>query len=481
MKKITALIAITFSLLSCVLCAAEADPNSYADAFPTIPKNARIALLPMAYDFAAVPQEVPVIQASIVDQIKMLGFTPVNVKLDPASTQKEISQLFMLVNVAHKDVRPAKQAFLQNLKSQTTFDIALIPAVVSRAAKLSGQMAIWDNVKNSLTVKGFGSGASVGWSGSQMGLSLEIDAYDASGNWLFTSYGGISIPYIINTRDSTNDLKPRLFESEKDQGYLQKGVEVALKPLTKKVKVSKELVAAVSASAATTEVNLNLEPTDAEAQLRTAVGYYRGDGVEQDYKKAIHWFTKSAEQGNLIAQTTLGYIYFKGDGVPQDHTKAIQWYTKAAEQGSVDAQRNLGILYFNPEGVARDYKQALLWFTKAVEQGDLSSHFNLGLMYERGNGVAKDYNRAVALYSKAANQGYPNAQFGLGRMYGQGTGVSQDNKQAYIWFSLAATNGMNARNRDLAASRLTPQVLEQAQKETKVLFDKIEANKPKKQ
>jgi tetratricopeptide (TPR) repeat protein len=475
MKKIITFAAMVCCLVSSAIYAAEDDPNTYADKLPTIPKNARIAILPIAYDFAAVPQEIPIVQEAITSQIKELGLTPFAIKFDAASTPKDTIQLFMLSNSTHEKIRPAKQEFISNLKGQANYDIVLIPAVVSRTAKLAGQMAVWDNVKTRLTIKGFGSGESMEWSGSRLGLSLELDAYDANGNWVFTSYGGISIPYAINTREAVNELKPRLFEAKKDQDTLQKGVEVALEPLTKKIKISKELRSAESAPVEN-EVNLKVEPANAVAQLNEGMRYYAGHGVAKDYKQAIHWFTQSAEQGNVIAQATLGYIYLKGEGVPQDHAQAMQWLKKAAEQDDTDAQRNLGALYLGRDDASRDTKQALFWLTKAAEKGDLIAQYNLGVLYQK----TKDSKQAVSWFSKAANLGNPNAQMSLGRMYANGEGLPQDYKQAYIWSALAATNGMNSRNRDLAAAKLSPQVLAEAQKETKELFDKIDANKPKK-
>lgn len=470
MKKMLAVVAAVVSLVSSVTLAAEDDPNVYADKFPTIPKNARVAVLPMATDFPAVPQEIPIIQEAISQQIKELGLTPSIVKLDAATTPQSTIQLFTLSNSSYKDVRSAKQNFIAGLKGQTNYDIVLIPAVVSRTAKLAGQSASWDNVKASLTIKGFGSGANSEWSGSRLALSLELDAYDADGNWVFTSYGGISIPYLINTREAVNELKPRLFETKKDQDTLQKGVEVALRPLTKKIKISKELVSETSAGAEPNEVVLNVSPTSASAQLEEAIRFYRGNGVARDYKKAVHWFTRSAEQGNVIAQATLGYIYLKGEGVPQDHVQAKAWLTKAAEQDDSEAQRNLGAMYSN-EGTPASTKQAQVWLTKAAEKNDPYAQYNLGVLYAR----SKDLKNAALWFSKAANLGNPNAQLSLGRMYGAGEGVPQDNKQAYIWSALAATKGMNTQFRDAAAAKLSPQVLEQAQKETKELFEKIEA------
>ncbi|KAI8594683.1 hypothetical protein EDD21DRAFT_421428 [Dissophora ornata] len=35
-------------------------------------------------------------------------------------------------------------------------------------------------------------------------------------------------------------------------------------------------------------------------------------------------------------------MYFNGEGVPQDYSKAMEWYLKAANQGHASAQPNLG-------------------------------------------------------------------------------------------------------------------------------------------
>ncbi len=45
----------------------------------------------------------------------------------------------------------------------------------------------------------------------------------------------------------------------------------------------------------------------------------------------------AAESGDAEAQLSLGYCYDTGDGVKKSYKKAVFWYTKAAEQGNVDA------------------------------------------------------------------------------------------------------------------------------------------------
>ena len=68
------------------------------------------------------------------------------------------------------------------------------------------------------------------------------------------------------------------------------------------------------------------------------------DGVTKDYKKAVEWYTKSAEQGYARGQYSLGYMYHNGKGVTKDKAKAVECFTKAAEQKfqlAIDALKDL--------------------------------------------------------------------------------------------------------------------------------------------
>ena len=55
---------------------------------------------------------------------------------------------------------------------------------------------------------------------------------------------------------------------------------------------------------------------------------------------------------------------------------------------------------------------------------------------------------------------------GPGTMYAKGQGVPMDDVRAHMWFNLAAAKGdANAvKNRDIAASKMTPQQMAEAQK-----------------
>ena len=46
-----------------------------------------------------------------------------------------------------------------------------------------------------------------------------------------------------------------------------------------------------------------------------------------------------------MAQNGLGIMYAKGEGVPQDYSKALKWFGLAADKGDAGAQYNLGLMY----------------------------------------------------------------------------------------------------------------------------------------
>ena len=92
-----------------------------------------------------------------------------------------------------------------------------------------------------------------------------------------------------------------------------------------------------------------------------------------DFATALREWKPLAEQGDAVAQYALGVMYRKGDGVPQNDKTAVKWYTLAAEQGDAFAQYNLGSMYKKGKGVPRDYKTAVKWYTLAAEQGRASA------------------------------------------------------------------------------------------------------------
>ena len=76
-------------------------------------------------------------------------------------------------------------------------------------------------------------------------------------------------------------------------------------------------------------------------------------------------------------------MYGNGEGVPQDYKQAVKWFRKAAEQGYVDALYNLGVRYNNGEGVLQDDVMAHMYFNVAAVSGDKGAAKNRGIVANR--------------------------------------------------------------------------------------------------
>jgi TPR repeat protein len=183
------------------------------------------------------------------------------------------------------------------------------------------------------------------------------------------------------------------------------------------------------------------ESGDADAQCDLGNCYFEGNGITQDYAKAVEWYTKSAQQGNPRGQNNLGNCYEGGNGVTKDYAQALYWFNKAAQQNFSYSQCSLGICYASGYGVEKDYTKAFDWFTKAAKQGHAMAQCNLGYCYMQGYGVDKDYAKALNWFNKAAQQGNTTGQYYMGVCYAKGRGVAQDYAQAVEWYTKAAQQG----------------------------------------
>lgn len=161
---------------------------------------------------------------------------------------------------------------------------------------------------------------------------------------------------------------------------------------------------------------------DPSAEFEVGARLAEGKGTNQNFKEALRWYQKSANQGFAQAQYRVGTLFERGLGVKADAARARVWYRRAAEQGSVKAMHNLAVLSAGSQTGSPDYATAAQWFTEAAERGLADSQFNLAVLLENGLGVA------------------------------------QDQKGAYKWLVIAARTGdrETVRRRDELKARLAP-------------------------
>ena len=168
---------------------------------------------------------------------------------------------------------------------------------------------------------------------------------------------------------------------------------------------------------------------------------------------------KDAEKGDIEAQNNLGLVYLKDN----DFKKALYWFTKAAEQGYDEAQENLSNMYFSgkhdaikfsnnrddkigghpledPYIYVADPEQGVFWAIKAAEQGNPKFQERLAWYYDKRDKVKSKY-----WYTKAAEQGYVKAQSYLGWIYyydGKfGKEMPKDLIKGIYWATKAAEQG----------------------------------------
>ena len=109
---------------------------------------------------------------------------------------------------------------------------------------------------------------------------------------------------------------------------------------------------------------------DAEAQRRLAQKYYNGKGVRRDMAEAARFYQSAADQGDAIAQCSLGRMTQRDEGgLKKDDEAAAQLYRRSADQGYAQAQVHLGYCYRNGEGTPRDFAMAAQLYRKAADQG----------------------------------------------------------------------------------------------------------------
>jgi TPR repeat protein len=133
---------------------------------------------------------------------------------------------------------------------------------------------------------------------------------------------------------------------------------------------------------------------------------------QADYAKAVAIWRPLAEKGNADAAFNLGQAYRLGRGVALNLGAAQTWLERSARNGHVDAQTTLGLLLFDSGSRAA----GLRWLRAAADQGEPRASLVYGTALFNGDGVARDPVRAYAYVSRAAAEGLAPAKTTLAEM-----------------------------------------------------------------
>lgn len=160
------------------------------------------------------------------------------------------------------------------------------------------------------------------------------------------------------------------------------------------------------------ELILYAEKGNIDYQYMHSVARANDAGINsEDNNELISWLTLQAENGDVIIQNFLGRVYLSGDLDQEiDYKKALMWGSKAAEQGYADAFNLLGTIYTFGAGVKRDLAKGREYQIKAAELGHGIAAKNVGDAYCNGNGTEVNEDKALYYYRMAVENGETSAK-----------------------------------------------------------------------
>lgn len=108
-----------------------------------------------------------------------------------------------------------------------------------------------------------------------------------------------------------------------------------------------------------------------------------------------------ADKGDPIMQFRAGLIYEGGHGVEVDFKKALDYYLKAANNGHIESNYNIAIMYTRSRiDMKEDIETAIKYFTIASDNGFEASSLALALIYITGYKVEEDITKGTKLLKK---------------------------------------------------------------------------------
>lgn len=164
-----------------------------------------------------------------------------------------------------------------------------------------------------------------------------------------------------------------------------------------------------------------------------------------DLEQGLKYLTEAGESGLLDACKLLGQIYEYGvtsfsrglRRIDVDYNKALYWFLKAYEAGDLSDLHNAGICCFKINNIEEGKK----YFEECVSKNYLPSIMTYAKYLMKGNYVEADYDKSFILYEKAASLKSNDGMFFVGKCYEEGLGVKKDLNKAFELYSNSNTRG----------------------------------------
>ena len=173
-----------------------------------------------------------------------------------------------------------------------------------------------------------------------------------------------------------------------------------------------------------------------------------------DPDKAIFWWKRAADAGDIPSLLLMGRFYEGQFGFPElkDLKEALASYAKAAGLGDAGAMAALGSRLLSGDEKIRDEKKGREWLKKAIEAKEYTAYLALG-DYEEN--VKKDLKAALAEYERGKDAGQMDCILRTADFYLEGKGVEKDSARGSALLEKAAEAGSAVANFRLAVQALS--------------------------
>lgn len=169
------------------------------------------------------------------------------------------------------------------------------------------------------------------------------------------------------------------------------------------------------------DVNKAVEFYEAEGGVKglykIARIYEKGINTQIDAPKALSYYERAAQMGDVLSANYVANSYIKGRAVQKDIKKGVNYLTVAADKGDPASQYQLAEFYYRGELVPHDYELAYKYYSLSSQQKNIQALYNKAKMEERGLGTEQNIHKAIDTYKTLIDRSnYAPAQYSLGKL-----------------------------------------------------------------
>ncbi|KAG9291215.1 hypothetical protein G9A89_021717 [Geosiphon pyriformis] len=165
-----------------------------------------------------------------------------------------------------------------------------------------------------------------------------------------------------------------------------------------------------------------------------------GIGTVEDKEQTFIWYKTAAENGDIAAQSQLGWCCYTGVGTQSDHDQAFYWFQKSALNGCATAEGWVGACYEHGHGTLKNRENAFVWYTHSANDGDGWGMYKLGYCYARAIGTPQDKLLAEHWFRRSAEAANRTGQRMLASFL-LDKEDKNDHEEALIWLQKSAEQG----------------------------------------